>query len=236
MYQNGNADISELELERSQNPLFKHVAKTYGWMFLGLLITFATSFMLVQSGMVFVLYSVPMLSIILLVAQVGLVVYLSSRITKFSVATAQWIFIGYALLTGVVFASIFVLYDIYSIALVFGVTALFFGVMAAAGIITKRDVSRFAPIVLVGLVTLIVLGLVSMFLNLPGLDVAVCFLGVIIFLGVTTYDAKKNKDLFYAYQNDQAMLDKVAIYSALQLYLDFINLFLYLIRLLGKRK
>ena len=108
--------------------------------------------------------------------------------------------------------------------------------MAAAGLITKRDVSGFAPLILFGLLALLLMGAVNLFLGLEGFETAICFIGVAIFLGVTTYDSKKVKDYYHAFEGDAEMLEKVSIYSALNLYLDFINLFLYLLRLLGKRK
>lgn len=226
----------ELEMERAPNALFRHVAQTYAWMCAGLLVTYVTGYLLYSTGMINALLSVWWVPFALLIAKLFLVSYLSSRIHQYSVSTARGIFILYSALTGVVFASILAMYYFESVILVFGVTALFFGCMAAAGLITKRDLSGFAPIVMAGLVTLLVLGLISMFLDFYILDVAICFLGVIIFMGVTTYDAKKMKDLYYANEGNTELLSKLSIYSALDLYLDFINLFLYLIRLLGKRR
>lgn len=238
LYYSGNPDLSYED--RAKYPLYRHVAKTYGWMFLGLLLTFTTASLLymgLASGMT-ILYSLygKVGSIVTLVAQLGLVVYFSARFTKYSVATAKAIFIAYSILTGVTFSILFLVYQLTSIVLAFGVAALFFGVMAAAGLITKRDVSGLRPIVLIGLVALIVMELISLLFHLDGFDTMICFLGIAIFMGITTYDAKRTKDLYYAFQTQDVMLEKVAIYSALELYLDFINLFLYLLRLFGKRK
>ena len=120
--------------------------------------------------------------------------------------------------------------------LAFGVSAFFFGCMAAAGLLTRRDVSGFRSLVIFGLLALIVMQVINLFLRLDGFDTMICLAGVAIFLGITTYDSKKTKDLYYAFEGNQELLDKASIYSALELYLDFINLFLYLIRLLGRKK
>lgn len=236
MYQQDPADLSALEMERGGNPLYKHVAKTYLWMFLGLAITFSVGVALAATGLIFLVYAVPMMSIVLLVAQVVLVICLSARITKISVNACRAIFIGYSALTGVTVAAVLVLYGADIALLAFGVGALFFGSMAVAGLVTKRDLSGFRHIILFGLIALLVMQVINMFLRADSFDTMLCFFGIALFLGVTTYDAKKTKDFYYAFQGDEAMLDKVSIYSALNLYLDFINLFLYLARLLGKRR
>lgn len=236
MYQQGNADLSAMEAERYQSPLYKHVAKTYLWMFIGLAITFVIGMGLYMSGLVFVFFSVPMMSILLLIAQIALVVWLSARITKLSVNACRAIFLGYSALTGVTVGAVLAIYGAGIALFAFGVASLFFGCMAVAGLLTKRDVSGFRSLILFGLVALLAMQLVNMFLGLESFDSMICLIGVALFLGITTYDAKKTKDYFYAFEGNQAMLDKVSIYSALNLYLDFINLFLYLIRLLGKRR
>lgn len=236
MYQQGNADLSALEQERRRNPLYKHVAKTYLWMCIGLAITFLIGFGLTESKMIFLIYAMPLAPIILLVLQIILVVALSSRITKLSVGACRGIFLGYSALTGVTMGAVLTIYDAGSALLAFGVSAFFFGSMAVAGLVTKRDLSKFGPVVVFGLVALLVMQVLNMFLRLETLDVMLCFIGIALFLGITTYDAKKTKDFYYAFENSPEMLEKVSIFSALNLYLDFINLFLYLIRLLGKRR
>lgn len=236
MYQQGNADLSAMEAERYQSPLYKHVAKTYLWMFIGLAVTFTVGMGLYRSNLIYQLYAVPMMSIALLVAQIVLVVWLSARITKLSITACRAIFLGYSALTGVTVGAVLAIYGAPVAMFAFGVASLFFGCMAVAGLITKRDVSGFRYIIVFGLVALLLMQLVNMFLNLSSFDTMICFIGVALFLGITTYDAKKTKDYFYAFEGNQAMLDKVSIYSALNLYLDFINLFLYLIRLLGRRR
>ena len=233
-FQDG-ADLDAVR-QQAQTPLYRHVAKTYGWMFLGLLLTFVTSFLLYATRMVLLFFITPWLPFALLIGKLALVFYLTSRIRKYSVTTARVIFLCYSVLTGIALSPLLLLYDAGSAIFVFGVVSVFFGVMAAAGLITKRDVSGFAPLILFGLLALLLMGAVNLFLGLEGFETAICFIGVAIFLGVTTYDSKKVKDYYHAFEGDAEMLEKVSIYSALNLYLDFINLFLYLLRLLGKRK
>ena len=223
-------DELTLEAERGRNPLYKHVAKTYLWMFFGLAITFAVGMTLYASNLVFFFYSVPMLSLVLLVAQLGLVIFLSARLTKISVNACRAVFVMYSALTGITIGAVLAAYGAGVAMLAFGVSAFFFGCMAVAGLITRRDVSGF------GLLALIVMQVINLFLRLDSFDTMICLAGVAIFLGITTYDSKKTKDLYYAFEGNQELLDKASIYSALELYLDFINLFLYLIRLLGRKK
>lgn len=219
-----------------KTPLYRHVAKTYLWMFIALAITFATSYGLYATGAVLALFVTPWMPLALLIGKLVLVVVLTARLQKMSLTAARITFIAYAVTTGIVFSTLFLMYDVTATIFVFGVTSLYFGVMAAVGLITKRDLSGFGPMIGMGLIALIIMGLVSMFFNFYMLDTVVCFVGLILFLGITTYDSKKVKDYYYSFQGDPAMLDKISIYSALNLYLDFINIFLYLLRLLGKRK
>lgn len=229
-------DELTLEAERGRNPLYKHVAKTYLWMFFGLAITFAVGMTLYASNLVFFFYSVPMLSLVLLVAQLGLVIFLSARLTKISVNACRAVFVMYSALTGITIGAVLAAYGAGVAMLAFGVSAFFFGCMAVAGLITRRDVSGFRSLVIFGLLALIVMQVINLFLRLDSFDTMICLAGVAIFLGITTYDCKKTKDLYYAFEGNQELLDKASIYSALELYLDFINLFLYLIRLLGRKK
>ena len=217
-YRTDPADLSALELEKNRSPLYKHVAKTYAWMFLGLALTFTTAYALIATGLVW------------------LVGFLTSRIAQYSVGKVKAIFIGYSLLSAVTFSAVLLMYQAQSVILAFGVAAVFFGTMAAFGLVTKRDVSGFRWVILAGLIALLVMQLVATIFHLQGLDTVLCFVGLALFMGITTYDAKRTKDYYYLFEGNAQMLDKMAIYSALALYLDFMNIFLYLLRLFGKRK
>lgn len=217
-------------------PIGVYTAKTFLWMFLGLLTTFAVAFFGYATGSILYVFAIPYFHIVLLVVELGVVLFLSARLHSLRVGTARTLFFVYAAVNGVVFSAYFLIFDMLSLILIFAMTALYFGVMALYGYRTKTDLSRLRPILVGGLIFLIVCGLLSLFLPLGIVDRVVCLIGVAIFLGFTAYDTQKIRALYDAYQGDQAMLERASIYSALQLYLDFINLFLYLLRFLGKNK
>lgn len=209
-----------------------YTAKTFGWMFLGLMTTFAASLAIYFTGAISYLYS-GVLPYVLLIAELGVVIYLSARLHKMSIGLARGLFFVYALLNAVTFSAIFAIYSVSSLVFVFGMTALYFGVMALYGAVTKTDLSRIRPVLLFGLIALLVLALLSLFL--PGLETGMCLIGVVIFVAFTAYDTQMIRRNYMAFQGSQEMLQKASIISALELYLDFINLFLYLLRLFGRR-
>ena len=209
-----------------------YTAKTFGWMFLGLMTTFVASLAIYFTGAIYYLYN-GILPYVLLIAELGVVIYLSARLHKMSIGMARGLFFVYALLNAVTFSSIFAIYSVSSLIFVFGMTALYFGVMALYGMVTKTDLSRIRPVLLFGLITLLVLALLSVFI--PGMETGMCLIGVVIFVAFTAYDTQMIRRNYMAFQSSPELLQKASVISALQLYLDFINLFLYLIRLFGKR-
>lgn len=213
-----------------------YTAKTFLWMFLGLMTTFAVALFGYVTGTIVYIFAIPYFHIILLVAELVVVMVLSARLQKLNVATARVLFFAYAALNGIVFSVYFLIFTMLSLILVFAMTAVYFGGMAAYGYCTKTDLSRLRPILIGGLIFLIVFGLLSLFLPMGMMDRVVCLIGVGIFLAFTAYDTQKIRAYYQAYQGDQAMLERASIFSALQLYLDFVNLFLYLLRLLGRSR
>ena len=209
-----------------------YTAKTFGWMFLGLMTTFVASLAIYFTGAIYYLYN-GILPYVLLIAELGVVIYLSARLHKMSIGMARGLFFVYALLNAVTFSSIFAIYSVSSLVFVFGMTALYFGVMALYGMVTKTDLSRIRPVLLFGLITLLVLALLSVFI--PGMETGMFLIGVVIFVAFTAYDTQMIRRNYMAFQSSPELLQKASVISALQLYLDFINLFLYLIRLFGKR-
>ena len=225
-----------------QETLGQYTAKTFGIMFLGLLVTFGIAAFLgwTEAGfklMVNVLVAVPSVSVILLVAQLVVVIAMSAMIRKLSPAAATACFFVYSVLTGLTFGLIFWAYEVSSLVLVFAFTALYFGGMAVFGYVTKIDLTRLRPILIGGAIVLLVGNLLMLFIpGLQAMDRALCTVGVVIFLAFTAYDTQKIRRYYYGFQGDDAMLKKASVISALELYLDFINLFLYLLRLFGKSK
>ena len=219
----------------SRESLASYTAKTFGWMFLGLFATFAASIAMYWTGAYYYVLTTfnGLLPIVLGVAEIAVVLYLSARLHKLSITAARGLFFLYALLNAVTFSSIFLLYNVSSLVFVFGMTSVYFGVMALYGYMTKADLSRIRPVLLFGLVALIALALLSLFI--PGLDTGICLIGVVIFVAFTAYDTQKIRQNYAYFQGNPELLQKASIISALQLYLDFINLFLYLLRLFSRR-
>lgn len=221
---------------RAVEPLSKYTAKAFGWMFLGLLVTFITSMAMYWSGGVWYLFSSSAVLYGIGIAELIVVVVLSARISKMSVAASRTLFFLYAVLNGVVFSAYFLLFEVPSLVFVFAITAVYFGVMAAVGYFTSFDLSRLRNILMGGLVALLAFWLLSMFFDLAAFERIACFIGVAIFLAFTAYDTQKIRAYHEAFAHDGEMLAKASIFSALALYLDFINLFLYILRIFGKRK
>lgn len=217
----------------SSMSLSKYTAKTFSWMCLGLLITFASALIVALSPLSVMVITSPVLSIGLGVAQIGVVMFLSFRINKISASTATTLFLSYSFLTGITFSSLFYAYGFGQVIGVFLLTALYFGIMAAFGHYTKTDLSKLAPLLTGGVIFLIIAGVILMFVQIPPLQTGLCLVGIVIFLGSTAYDTQKIRAQYYAYQGNQAMLAKASVISALTLYLDFINLFIYLLRFMG---
>ena len=213
-----------------------YTVKTFAWMFAGLLVTFGVAVTGYITGLIWYVFMIPAFQIVLLVSELAVVLVLSARIQKLQVATARGLFFAYSALNGLVFSAYFLIYHLSSLVLVFLMTAVYFGAMAAYGHFTKTDLSRLRPILVGGLIFLLLFALVSLFLPLESMERLVCLAGVAIFLGFTAYDTQKLRGYYACYQGDPQMLRRASIFSALQLYLDFINLFLYLLRFLGKKK
>ena len=221
--------------------LNQFVAKTFGWMFAGLLVTFAAAVGTVSTGAYVILFNTGLV-FALTIAELILVMVLSARITKLQPSTATAMFFVYAVLNGINLSVYFIAYDLGTLILAFLVGAVYFGVMAVYGANTQRDLLGWAPKLMGGLVALIVTALVGgLFGLLFGisfgfLDVVYCGLAVLLFMGMTAYDTQMLKHHYAYFGGDAAMLQKASIFGALNLYLDFINIFLYIVRILGRSR
>ena len=215
--------------------LSDYTAKTFLWMFFGLLTTFGVAVAAYATNLGAVLFQVPGMFWILGLAEILLVVFLSARVEKMSVASARVLFFVYALVNGLVFSSYLWLFELGDVLMAFGAAALYFGAMAAYGYMTKRDLTSWKPMLTFGLIAMLVVGLLGMFLG--GMMVAIyCMAGVVIFACYTAYDTQKIKDYYIATAGQEELAKKASIYAALNLYLDFINLFLYLLRIFARNK
>lgn len=227
--------IRDYASKAAQSTLLRSV---YVWMTLALIITGFVSMYVSQSYQLisFVLGN-RLVFWGMLIGELALVWYLSARINSISFTKATAMFIIYSILNGATLASIFLIYTMSSIASTFFVTAGTFGVMALYGYVTKTDLTRIGNICLMALIGLIIATVVSLFWNNSMLEMIISYIGVILFVGLTAYDSQKIKRLLM--DKDIEVTEetqKIALLGALTLYLDFINLFLYLLRLLGDRK
>lgn len=217
-------------------PLNRYTAKTFGWMAMGLLVTFMVAMGLYLTGLVWYVFAIPSAVFVLGIAELVVVIYMSSQINKVSVGTARALFFTYAVLNGVVFSVFFLIYAFPSLVFVFGATALFFGIMALIGYTTRADLSNLRNFLTGGLIFLLLFWLAGLFINLERFEILACTAGIFIFLLFTAYDTQKIKAYHQAYSHDPQMARKASVFAALQLYLDFINLFIYLLRVLGRKK
>ncbi|MEW6058369.1 MAG: Bax inhibitor-1/YccA family protein [Bdellovibrionota bacterium] len=223
-----------------QLAMSRFVTRTYGWMFLGLLLTGAVSFMIASS-------EVAVQTIIMnrwvfigaIVLELAVVMGLTFAYQRLSPAMATLGFLFYSALNGVTFATVFLAYTMNSVAHVFFITAGMFGGLALFGSVTKKDLTGLGTFVGMGLWGLILIGLANMFIQSQSLSLGLAVGGVLIFSGLTAYDAQKIRSMAYHYATDGGVTgeaDKGAVFGALTLYLNFINLFLSLLRLFGERK
>lgn len=210
----------------------EYFSRTYQKMTLGLLITFATA-LITARYFPWISYS-PMI-LPLCIVQIVLVIVMNRAIHTARYGQVIAMFVGYAALTGVTFGTLFLVFDIGSIFQCFLSTAVAFGGMAIFGSVTKRDLSPWIRSLVGALIGLLVLGIVSIFFHFPLLDQLISALGIIIFMGMTAYDSQKLSRL-YDQTGGGELAERYSIYAALQLYLDFINLFLYLLRFFGNRR
>ena len=209
--------------------------KTFGWMAMCLLITALTAMGFVNSGLFYHIASSGAMWL-LIIAELVLVFVLSARINKMSVATATIMLIVYSALNGVTLSFIFVVYSLGSIAKTFFITTGMFGVRALVGATTKRDLSKRGSILFMALIGLIIASLVNIFLRSSGLEWVISLIGVVLFTALTAYDVQRVKQLAAESDlYDDTQVGRLAVISALSLYLDFINLFLYLLRFFGRK-
>ncbi|WP_417345049.1 Bax inhibitor-1/YccA family protein [Gemmiger sp.] len=219
--------------------LSEFMSKNFGWMFAGLLVTFGVGIGAVASGLIFPIINSG-LFIFTSIAELVMVFVLSAQVQKLQPSTATALFFGYAVLNGINLSSIFLVYDYGTLILAFLVGAVYFGVMAVYGNVTDRDLTGWGPKLMGGLVALIVCALMGSLLSMFGLnfgiaDLLLCAVGLLIFMGLTAYDTQMLKYYYSYFGGDAAMLHKASIIGALNLYLDFINIFLYIVRMLGRR-
>ncbi|MGN6671262.1 MAG: Bax inhibitor-1/YccA family protein [Candidatus Nucleicultricaceae bacterium] len=207
----------------------------YNYMTLGLTLTGLVAYFVFSTpALLHVIFGTPLYWVVAL-APIGFVFYLSFKIQSISAARAQTLFWIYSGIMGLSMASIFLVYTGASVAKVFFITAATFASTSLYGYVTKRDLSGWGSFLFMGLIGIIIASLVNIFLKSSGLDFMISIIGVGIFVGLTAYDTQMIKHL-YAESDNQEIATKKAVIGALNLYLDFINMFIFLLRLLGNRR
>ena len=215
----------------------RFMVRVYNWMTAGLGITgFMALYISNSSTMLNIIFGNAVIPIILIIAQIGLVFWLASRVMQMSVGQATGVFMLYAGLTGITFSAIFLTYTASSITSTFLVTAGTFGAMSLYGYTTKKDLTSWGSFLFMGLFGIIIASVVNIFLQSTMMHMIITYAGVLIFVGLTAYDTQKIKEMNILGNEGTDEDTKEAIRGALTLYLDFINLFLMLLRLMGDRR
>ena len=211
--------------------------KVYTWMTLALVLTGLTAYGVATSpGIMMALYSNSALMWGLVIAEFALVIGISAAINRLSLATATLMFVAYSVINGAMLSSIFMIYTAASIASVFFITAATFAVMALIGYTTTTDLTSVGKLLFMALIGLVIATIVNMFIGSSTLTMICSYVGVLIFVGLTAYDSQKIKNMLMQAPDAGESSQKLALLGALTLYLDFINLFIYLLRIFGDRR
>ncbi len=212
------------------------ISKVYAWMSVALLITGVTAMATASNAQLMeMIFSSQLVFFALIIGEFALVWYLSSRIQSMSAQTATYLFFVYSVLNGLTLAVIFLVYTQSSIATTFFISAGTFSAMSAYGYFTKKDLTSMGKILTMALIGIIIASVVNMFVESTMIEKIVNYVGVLVFVGLTAYDTQKIKNI-YAGEAGTDEFKKLSIMGALTLYLDFINLFLFLLRIFGGRR
>ena len=218
----------------NNNGMSKFFSKVYLWMFIGLLISGGVAYYtsITPSMIKFVYGSYGWI----LITELIVVIAFSALRKKVSPGIAKVLFVTYAAISGLTLSSIFLVYKIQSIGMVFLSSALMFGLLAIYGYITKTDLSSFGKILLFALLAIIIMSVINIFAHNGTFGIIISIISIVVFLGLTAWDMQALKTMYNYYDSDEKELGKIAIYGALDLYLDVINIFLQLLNLFGKSK
>ena len=208
----------------------------YAWMATGLALTALVAWYVSTQPQILAVVLKPGWLIALFLVEIGLVIAISAAVNKISATAATAMFLLYSALNGLTLSVLFLMYTQASIASTFLVTAGTFGAMSVFGMVTKRDLTGLGSFLFMALIGLVIASVVNIFLRSPMMYWIITYAGVLIFVGLTAYDTQKLKEVAYATAGNAAMAARLSVTGALTLYLDFINLFLLLLRILGDRK
>lgn len=227
--------MAELSVYDVQVKSQQFVSRVYGWMTMGLAVTGLVAAMTVSSpALMSVIFGNRLVFFGLMIVELVFVYKISSSISTLSSGAASGLFLAYAALNGLTMAMIFVVYTASSIATTFFVSAGMFGCMAVIGATTAMDLSGIGSLCIMGVIGVVLASIANMFLHSSALQGALTYVGMAVFVGLTAYDAQKIKQMSLMGSDEAG--DGRAVYGALSLYLDFINLFLFTLRLMGRRR
>ena len=211
----------------------QYINNIFKWMVIGVLTTFVTAFALERSS--FMSYA-GMLPFILIIFQFAVVIGLSRRLMTMKPITAKVLYMIYSVITGVTFSYVIASYTSFSVALAFLVAAIYFGVLVVLGTVIKMDLTRIGTICLAGLFVYIIFSVIVMIFHLGVGTLIMPLISLALFSGITSYDMQKSLQLYNYASSNPEMLEKLSIYGAFNLYLDFVNIFLDILQLLGDNK
>jgi len=213
-----------------------YMVKVYQYMSIALAISGLVAFMVASSpALMQAIFGTP-LAFVVMLAPLGFVIFFGIKLKSISAEKAKSFLWIYSALMGLSLATIFAVYTATSITRVFLITASTFGAMSIYGYTTKKDLTSFGSFLIMGLIGIMIASIINIFLKSSGLDFAISFLGVFIFIGLTAYDTQRIKQTYYHFAGNNEMVSKMAVMGALNLYMDFINLFIMLLRFFGERK
>ncbi|MCF6222830.1 MAG: Bax inhibitor-1/YccA family protein [Flavobacteriaceae bacterium] len=230
-------NYSQNSIEISNSNVSVYLTKVYNWMAVALLATGLVAYFVAQSEAALqIIVGNKIIFYGLLISEFLLVMYIAKRIHNMSAYNATMLFLIYAILNGLTFSVIFLIYTSASISSTFLITAGTFGAMSAYGYFTKTDLTKLGSMAMMALIGIIIASVVNIFLQSSMMHWIITYLGVAIFIGLTAYDTQKLKAIAQKGFDNEESMEKSAILGALTLYLDFINLFLFLLRIFGSRK
>lgn len=211
----------------------QYINNIFKWMVIGVLTTFITAYALEKTTFI---YNESMLPLLLIFFQFAVVIGLSRHLMTMKPIMAKVLYITYSVLTGVTFSYVVASYTTLSVGLAFLVAAIYFGVLVILGTVVKMDLTRIGTVCLAGLFVYIIFSIVMLFFNFGILSLIMPFISLVLFAGITAYDMQKSLQLYNNAVSNPEMLEKLSIYGAFSLYLDFVNIFLNILRLLGDNK
>ncbi|MFW2331568.1 MAG: Bax inhibitor-1/YccA family protein [Nitrospinota bacterium] len=212
------------------------MSKVYNWMLSGLAVTGIVSYAILIDESLLRIVSNPVVLIGAVIAELGLVAYISFRLPKMSVMSAMVAFMSFAAINGITISLILYAYTSTSVAYAFLITATAFGALSFFGYTTKKDLSALGTFLFIGLIGLIIASVVNMFLANSVMQLMISYIGVLIFAGLTAYDTQMIKNMAVDVKVEPALATKMALFGALKLYLDFINMFIFILQIIGTRR